>query len=233
MNNQNSGKASGLLAPPSIDEAEQLHYLREAAKQHKQLRIPLFKFVKGDFLLGKDKEKVPLGTELIAVLLEAHHGVEHWEGRECTERRLGKVASAFRVPNVKELNADEPSGGEWRHAIYFPVITPDGQRAMMFTSTSKGGRDAFYHLIESFAAGAQRHPGKAPKIRLGCGGYDSEKYGHVKEPTFDLVDWVDPPDMGALVVDDTEKGDAEKGDDAVEWQEKQKKRGDMDDEIPF
>jgi hypothetical protein len=218
----------------SVDQAEALHNLREAAKQYRRATIPFLKFTKGEFQLGKDKEPVPLGRKSVALPLEARHGAECWKNRERVDQQIGKVASAFRVPDVETLNADTPKGAEkpWQHHVYLPLVSPDGEQIMMFTSSSGGGRYAFYHLIEEYVAKAGRHPGKAPVISLGCSEYESKKFGTIQEPTFTITDWVDPPDFADLTV----SKDAEKTDDEVAWEETptaKKPRGDMDDEIPF
>jgi hypothetical protein len=220
----------------TVDEAEQLHHLREAARKHKQTRLnmPLLKFTKGDFVLGKDKENVSLGTEFVALVLEARHGVECWDGRERTAQNIGRVASSFKVEDVERLNAIERMSDEkpWRHVVCLPLVTADGRDMMLFKSSSAGGRYAFYHLIDQYVPGASRRPSKVPRIALGSSSYESKKYGRIQEPTFTIVGWDGVPDIAALVgatVDTEQRNDGA----SFAGDTTKKPRDEMDDEIPF
>src|SRR5262249_45401367 len=131
------------VSAASVDEAEALHYLGEAVREFLPQSLPYAKYAQGKYSYGRDKVAIPLGTKVTALAYEARHSAEKWEGRELLGRKIGKVASSFKVPNVDDLNGNPIPGVEklWKHCVYLPWILPD-DTVVYWNSPSAGGRRA-------------------------------------------------------------------------------------------
>jgi hypothetical protein len=214
-------------------------------REHLRPTLPFAKYRKGEYAYGRDKTPIPLGTKVTPLMYEARHSAEHWENNELLERRIGKVASSFKVPDVELLNGDVPKSAEkrWKHWVYLPMGLPDGT-VVMFTSASNGGRKAFYGLFGEFKREALQHRGMMPVIALGSRVRNYPNFGDVLEPLWELVGWAVPPDAAlAISCDVAEMAGGAAGETAsstaneandVAWDAPQKApRDEMDDEIPF
>jgi hypothetical protein len=231
--------------PPSVDEIEALHYIGEAVSEYLHPAMPFAKYTKGDYTYGRDKTPIPLGTKVTALMYEARHSAEHWENKKLVERHIGKVASSFKVPDVKLLNGDTPKGAEkpWKHCVYLAMVLPDGT-VVMFASQSAGGRGAFYGLFGKFKREALQHRGMMPIIALGSHMRNYPNFGDVPEPLWELVGWAAPPDAALAISCDvaemaggaaveTASSTANEAND-VAWDAPQKTlRDGTDDETPF
>jgi hypothetical protein len=231
--------------PPSVDEMEALHYIGEAVSEYLHSAMPFAKYTKGDYTYGRDKTPIPLGTKVTSLMYEARHSAERWENKKLVERRIGKVASSFKVPNIELLNGDTPKGAEkpWKHCVYLPMVLPNGT-VVMFISQSVGGRRAFYGLLGKFQREALQHRGMMPIIALGSHMRNYPNFGDVLEPDWELVGWAAPPDAAlAISCDVAEMAGGSVGEPAsstaneandVAWDAPQKAlRDEMDDETPF
>jgi hypothetical protein len=63
--------------------------------------LRLIKFKKGKFFVGK--EEIPLGREFVAYCRDWQQGWVKFVDGEVVDRRIGRVADGFRVPDRDEL----------------------------------------------------------------------------------------------------------------------------------
>ena len=134
-----------------------------SARHHRQERVrslrrrdrhaehlgTLLKFVKGDWLIGRDGEKCP-EKELVAIMPGLVHGWIRWEDNFPVEHNMGLLIEGFILPNRAELGHQEQetwrleANGErrdpWQQGIYLPMVAVDGKTVYTFTATSDGGR---------------------------------------------------------------------------------------------
>ena len=73
---------------------------------------------------------------------------------------------------------------------------PNDGELYVFSTSSKGGRDALANLQEAYADNREFHPQdahKLPLVTLSTDHYTHPEYGRVETPLFEIVRWVDPP----------------------------------------
>jgi hypothetical protein len=185
---------------------------------------------------GETKEQLEEGTRAIALMREARHGYVFWKDKKPIYQadKIGKLADGFQVPDRETLsNVDEnkwPIGlsgkreDPWRHTVFLPMQLVGDDEILTFTSSSEGGRSAFYHLSKRYAWLGRKFVGQYPIIELGVEEYEHKQYGKLTKPTLEIVDWSGRPDVA---LSDDLGGGSE-----IET-ELPSHRADMDDEIPF
>jgi hypothetical protein len=121
----------------------------------------LLKFSNGHYVVGT--EEIPLGKEFVA---HVEHWIRGWlkfKGGALIERKVGRVADGFVVPQRDELgDTDEslwdkdPAGkptDPWTMQSYLPLEDVESGEIWTFVSGSVGGRQA----VSRLAARAARH----------------------------------------------------------------------------
>jgi hypothetical protein len=165
----------------------------------------LLKFSKGHYLVGT--EEIPLGREYIA---HVEHWVRGWikfKHGELVERKVGRVADGFVVPQRDELDDTDESlwekgpGGQptdpWTAQSYLPLEDIESGEILTFVSGSVGGRGAASRL----AAQAARHMVTMglPRVTLGIESYKHKQFGRIDKPDFSIVGWTNPKPKPAVV----------------------------------
>src|SRR5271166_4952467 len=56
------------------------------------------KFNKGEYLVGKDGDTLPIGTQLVAVMSLLTLGYQYWVGNDLVDTRLGLYVNGFVKP---------------------------------------------------------------------------------------------------------------------------------------
>jgi hypothetical protein len=69
------------------------------------------KFVKGDWLVGKDGDSLPLGTKLVFNLDSATNGWQRWEDGKVVDADMGAVVEGFQAKKREELST--PNHADW------------------------------------------------------------------------------------------------------------------------
>ena len=161
----------------------------------------LLKFAKGDFVVGRDGCKLPLGTRLIANMDSLEIGWIKWVDNRPADRRMGRVADEFKPPRRNELddNEREPRDADddgkpkdpWQFTNNIVLADPDDGGLYTFTTGTKGGLGAIGELSKAYGQAMRQRPNEWPIITLGAGSYPhkDKHIGRVKYPVFEVVDW--------------------------------------------
>jgi hypothetical protein len=226
---------------PATDEAKLAHELATfaaAANENRTAFAARLTYNKGKYVYGKDKQTLPLGTHLVAIMREVTHGYVKWRGGKIVGAAVGRVIDGFK-PNRDALDEQEPdrwptnniSGkveDPWTKMVYIPMITTDGATVYTFQTRSVFGRDAAYALLSQYASQDADHPGRFPVVELGSTSIKTAKYDEVLAPTLTIIDWLDRP---RAALPDSIIKTAVAQDAAPE--KLSPREHDMDDEIPF
>src|SRR6516162_5888258 len=105
----------------------------------------LLKFSKGDWLAGRDDEKIADGTELVAILPGMVSGWQRWEDNRPVEQIMGLLIEGFVPPERSALSHNDKStwaidsgNGKprdpWQPTIYVPMVSVDATRVFTFTT---------------------------------------------------------------------------------------------------
>ena len=154
----------------------------------------LLKFKKTKFVMH-DTE-VALGTEYIANCAEWSRGWLKFEGDELLERRMGRVADRFRVPERDELGDMDKSlwgvddeglpNDPWVRQDCLPFENPETGEYLVFVTSSTGGRIAVEGLCNRFVRNLDKG---LPRIKLATATFHTRKFGDVNRPDFPIVGW--------------------------------------------
>jgi hypothetical protein len=163
----------------------------------------LLKFTKGDFLAGRDSEKIPDGTELVAVIPGMVDGWQRWEDNRPVEQIMGLLIEGFVPPERSALSHNDKSewaidgNGKqrdpWQPTIYVPMTTVDATRVFTFTTSSDGGkRHAIGPLSKEYGSHIRQHPDELPIVKLHQDSYlhSDRAIGRVKYPELPIARWV-------------------------------------------
>lgn len=167
---------------------------------------------KGDWLLGKDKDDVPLGTLFAVNFKGIEWGWVHWEDKQLVERRLGLIEEGYKPEPRRNLGFTDESLWErddqgrpkdpWQQTIEIPAREIAGQRReVLMSGSSYGWKGACERLFGEYGKGLKE--GKAnltPIIKIGSSHYDHKKWGRTKVPVLELVDWREPGELLAAPV---------------------------------
>ena len=158
------------------------------------------RFVKGDYILGRDdEENVPIGTTMIAIMPLLLHGWVRWQDSKPADKIYARVALGERAPERKTLGDNDPALWEhdkfgnsrdpWAESMLLPLIRTDDDFACTFQTSSYGGRKALGELARAYAKGRKRGQPDLPLIELRSHTRQTQNYGPIKEPRFELVGW--------------------------------------------
>jgi hypothetical protein len=156
----------------------------------------LLKFTKGRWKIGD--EAVKEGTEYVCHLPQAMRGWIKFEGGKVTDRRIGKIADRFPMPEREELGDNDPkrwtekdAKGEprdpWVKQYYLPLVSVASGELVTFVTGSHGGRTAVQDLCRVY--GYKARPGELPIVALQVRSYKHEHYGTIENPKFAIVGW--------------------------------------------
>jgi hypothetical protein len=175
----------------------------------------LLKFAKGDWVAGRDSEKIADGTELVAVLPGMVDGWQRWEDNRPVEQIMGLLVEGFVPPerstlshNDKNVWAIDSGNGKprdpWQPTIYMPMTTIDATRVFTFTTSSDGGkRHAIGPLSKEYGSHIRQAPDELPVVKLAQDSYlhSDRSIGRVKYPEMPIVRWVKADKYLAAVAD--------------------------------
>jgi hypothetical protein len=182
-----------------------------------QAKDKLLKFNKGVYKIGDDE--IPAGREYIAHVAGLVRGYIKFEDRKPVDRRLGKVADGFVMPNKAELG-----DGDWTLQYLLPLEDPETGEIVIFATGSHGGVGAIGSLCAIFARNVRNG---RPIIKINVSSYQHKTYGRVETPDFPIVGWdADAPAQPHVISNPLGGGDELPP-------QRPALRDDMDDQIPF
>jgi len=177
----------------------------------------ILRFRKGEWLLGTEKEKVPDRTRFIAVMSEVRHGWlkflvtvdEDGNEKKTPVHIVGKVVDGFVVPDRETLDERDRTKWKiglngkpedpWKSVIYMPMVSPDGEMIITFTTSTPTGLSRAWGLIDRYQWIGRKYPGQDPIIELQASSYHDKRYGPVAVPDFKIVGWTKRTDPAALL----------------------------------
>jgi hypothetical protein len=209
--------------------------LEELAAEARNDLGTMLKFVKGRWMIGDDE--VPAGTEFVVHIDHLVRGWIRFEDKKVVERILVRRGDKQRLPDRDDLSYasenDWPRDSKgkprnpWAKQFFVPLLTVNDGKLVTFVTGSVGGRIAVGKLCDAFLSTER----KRPIIKLDIGSFKSKEYGEVDSPAFQIVGYEDEPaEQSPPPPDPTTTPPPTV---AALPAKKSKKRGDMDDEIPF
>jgi hypothetical protein len=178
----------------------------------------------GDFLAGRDRTKLPLGTALTAIMPQLMTGWVRWEDNRPAEQLMGLIAKGFKPAKRGELGfldrAMWPTDNKgaardpWQLSSYLIFADPESGQLYTYTTTSRGGINALGELAKAYSEHCRQSPGEYPIAALGMGSYrhPDPTIGEVRYPIFKVIGWTPrgPADglLGAGGEDDEGNGGA-------------------------
>jgi hypothetical protein len=160
---------------------------------------------KGEYIVGKDGEVLPIGTRLVAFMPSLMAGWTRWEGGKPVDPRMGCVYEGYVAPkryqlgdnNMRDWLGDATTGevkDPWQKSVWLVFFNPDTKEPYTFlASGSKGSLEAVAKLAREYSKEVRKHPGVVPLVSLGIDFYmhENRAYGKIKYPVFAVVDYVD------------------------------------------
>jgi hypothetical protein len=172
------------------------------------------KFKKGRYYAGADE--IELGHGFIAHADQTARGFVKFVDNKLVDKHIVKVVDGC-PPDRNTLDDLEVAGTDsdpWSLQTYLPLVDPKSGQALIFVTSTFGGRKAIGVLCQT--ASHNLHLGN-PIIRLRASSYNHKAYGFVQQPVFEIVGWAggDPSKPPAPDVPKSPVG------------------AELDDEIPF
>jgi len=168
--------------------------LMKAAQEERSDIGKLLKFIKGHYGVGDDE--VPLGYEYSAHIDQWMRGWVKFEDNTVTEKRIGRAADDFKVPEREELGDLDEAKWEmdatgkprdpWTLQSYLPFEDLENGEIVIFVSGSQGGRSAIANLVKVAARYRQRGQ---PIIKLAVRSYKHKQFGRIETPDFPIIGW--------------------------------------------
>jgi hypothetical protein len=165
----------------------------------------MLKFVKGKWRIGDTT--IPIGTQYVAYLPQALKGWVCFKDGKVVDRRLGRTADRYQMPEREELGDSDQTKWEvgpdgkphdpWGEQRYLPLLSIDGTEIVTYVTGSSGGRIAIQDLNRRYGyqlhiGKYQLHIGKLPIVALAVREYQHAQFGLMESPRFEIVGWTDP-----------------------------------------
>jgi hypothetical protein len=161
----------------------------------------LLTFTKGDYLAGRDKRVVAIGTQLVANMDSLEIGFIKWQNNRPADRRMGRCADGYKPAKRAELGDNDKTLWEtdddgnprdpWQFTNRLILADPEDGQLYTFATSSTGGLSAIGTLCSTYGQDMRQHPDEWPIVELGVGSYahNNKSYGRIKFPIFEPVGW--------------------------------------------
>jgi hypothetical protein len=197
--NQKEEKAMNEIMKPDQTAAR---LLAVANEEQAVGGVEHIRFVKTDFFIGDLKVT---GNEYLAHVSQLLRGYVKFGNGCVVERRLGKVADGFVMPQRNELGDLDESQWEkdasgkprdpWSQRWILPLEHLETGDLALFESGSKGGINAIRKLCGSCGRNPRRG---SPIIKLVPSSYKSKEHGRIGIPDLKIIGWEPPPETIGL-----------------------------------
>jgi hypothetical protein len=171
----------------------------------------LLKYVKGDWLAGKDGDEVPLGTEMVAAMHLLQSGFIRWEDNKPVENLMGFRSEGFVPPERNTLGHHDKStwrdfNGQlqdpWQRTDVLLMADVTTGEVYTYSPSSGGGLQAIKNLSRDYGSHMRTNPDEIPVIKLSSTSYQHKQFSKVYKPVLELVGWRDLNDVSFEVADD-------------------------------
>jgi len=160
----------------------------------------------GVYIYGKDKEELPLGTQLAVNMNDYSVGYICWKEGEMIEKIMVPVI-AGNPPPASELpdhgpykTYDDGTKDGWSAQRTVTMRDVETGVTYEFQVSNKSGEIAMGNLLRDFAKEMARHDGEVPVVELGSNSFvlknvrgQPTKYA----PVLKIVGWADEAELGA------------------------------------
>jgi len=159
------------------------------------------KFSKGLWLAGAAAISMN-NAELLGRVDLAMFGWCHWVDKKPVDYFVGYVRDRYKPPRRSQLGDNDPAkwpkkdSDPWVMTFFLPLVDQSDGEIYVYSTSSKGGRDALANLQDAYADNREFHPQdahKLPSVTLATDHYTHPEFGRVETPLFEIADWVDPP----------------------------------------
>jgi len=202
-------------------------------------------FVKGDWLLGRDKLQMN-GTQWVARVDWSLYGWTMWWDGRIRDYRLGYVADGFVPPpraDLGYLDKDQwdvwnKGRDPWQLGWSLPLYNQASLEEALWTTDTMGGRNALAALMIAFADHFDTNPADGqilPAIELGSSSYRHPDRGEINIPVLDIIGWAAPPNKPRppLPTAEPQALPTTEPQQVLEGPRASLTNNDMNDEIPF
>jgi hypothetical protein len=172
----------------------------------------------GEWVHGRDRAKLAMGTTLAAYMNTLAVGWVCWLDGQIVESRMGLVCEGFVPPKRDELGLldqqkwerfdDNRPKDPWRLSNNLVLIALETEALFTFSTSSRGGLGAIGELSKQYGKHMRVQPHEQPILELGVSSYQhpDRSIGEVREPVLKVVGWISndklPPIDGAPAAND-------------------------------
>lgn len=174
----------------SKDYAQQI---MEAAAGTQSAEHAYLKFVKGEWLYGREAEELEESDVLAVNPASFAIGWQGWEDGSPINGPVVPMSKASELPSESSLDPipkDDKGKNGWDTfmGVQLKLVEDDSQ--LLYNTSTRGGKDFMTDLMNEWAVGMQAHPSAPyPLITLGVDSYMSKDFGKILIPTFKIVGW--------------------------------------------
>src|SRR5262245_31905623 len=112
----------------------------------------------GEYLAGRDKVQIPLGTKVVVHVPTTMAGFIKWQDNRPVEYRMGLIADGFTPPKRSELGdldktlwdsyEDGRDKDPWQFTNQVVMTNPETNEIFTFSTSSKTGLSAFGEVLK-------------------------------------------------------------------------------------
>lgn len=174
--------------------------------------LQYLKFIRGNWLFGRDDIKVEEKDYLLADPFSVRSGFTCWTNRQnqknenLGEETVGLGEPELRISDMpKKVDPVTNTEAEWKPQISIELTILGGnydQTKLLYKTTSVGGRSLMRRFLEQISIQVERAGGKkfSPIISLKSSEYRHKTYGPMTTPEFSICGWVDENEPNPLAV---------------------------------
>jgi hypothetical protein len=172
--------------------------------------LQYLKFIRGNWLFGRDDIKVETKDYLLADPFSVRNGFTCWTNRQnqknenLGEETVGLGEPELRISDMpKKVDPMTNNEAEWKPQISIELTILGGnydQTKLLYKTTSAGGRSLMRRLLEQISLQVERKGGKkfCPVINLKSSEYTHKLYRQISTPEFSICGWVDENESNPL-----------------------------------
>lgn len=167
-------------------------------------------FRKGFLEYGQDKKEIPMPAEFILNMDEFKTGWQRWKNKKPADEKTVRVVTGMAPATRDTLGYEDESewddktksNGEvemkdgkavkqdpWQKLSSVPCVDLEGKQ-YTFTTGSVGGMQALGKLCAAYGQQVREHPDDHPVVSIDKDSYQSDDYGKVFFPVFEIVRWI-------------------------------------------
>jgi hypothetical protein len=166
----------------------------------------LLKFVKGDYVAGKNNDPVPAGSTFTANMDLMAVGYIKWQANRPVDPAIVRLADGGPLPRRNQLGDHDQDTWEigqngkpkdpWQATNYLPLLDENGELFTFAISGISALKEAG-NLCRAYAHHRKTRPYDYPKIQIDVGSYQhsDRSIGKVKYPEINVIGWTSKVDF--------------------------------------